>query len=257
MDFKFIFKLFCLTGLFWLACGDVPRDNILDPQNPDSITAQKVMIEAFVNTSNPFSVNEYALQALDSLSTFYKSRIIIAEYHRNTAEYSDAYHTEKNELLYQHYVSQFDNFKGVPDIFINGTRQRIQGASSASYSIFRLEEALQEEMLKNAYFLLQPAYSREGNTISPLIRIARLGRQPVRQIIIKALIVSHISAPFLERVVRSAVESQIISQLSPGEQKQITLPEMRIDDGSVNSLIVYVTNADATEIYQCESVNIE
>jgi hypothetical protein len=257
LDFKFIFKLSCLTGLLWLACGDVPRDNILDPRNPDSITAQKVMIEAFVNTSNPLSVNEYALQALDSLSSLYENRIIIAEYHRNTAEYSDDYHTEKNELLYQHYVARFDNFKGVPDIFINGTSQRIQGASSASYSVFRLEEALQGEILKNTYFLIQPACSREGNTVSPSVRIARLGRQPARQIIIKALIVSHINDPFLKRVVGSAVESQIITQLSPGEQKRIMLPEMRLDDGSASSLIIYVTNADATEIYQCESIEIE
>ena len=257
MDFKFVFKFACLSVLLWLACGNVPRDNILDPRNPDSIAAQKVMIEAFVNTSNPFSVNEYALQALDSLSTLYRNRIIIAEYHRNTAEYSDEYHTEKNELLYQHYVARFDNFKAVPDIFMNGTSQRIQGASSTSYSVFRLEAALQDEMLKNTYFLLQPGYSREGNTISPEVRIARLGRQTVRQIIVKAMVVSDISEPLLKRVVRNTVESQIISQMSPGEQKKIVLPEMGLDSSNPNSLIVYVTNAEATEIYQCASIEIE
>jgi hypothetical protein len=32
---------------------------------------------------------------------------------------------------------------------------------------------------------------------------------------------------------------------------------MRLDGGSFNSLIVYVTNADATEIYQCADIPIE
>lgn len=254
LDYKSTFNISAfLLVLLVLSCGDLPHDNMLDPKNPDSIAPQKVMIEAFVNTNNPSNVNQYALQALNSLLTSYGDRIVIAEYHRNTAEYTDPYHLEKNELLYQHYISQFDNLKAVPDIFINGTNQRVQGASSASYSLFRLEQALTEEIVKNNYYLIEIDYSRNGDTIRPKIHLARLGKGYGRDIVIKAVIVSDISSPYLQRVVHSSVESNVISVLSPGEQRDLELPEMSIDVNFVNTLIVYITGSTANYIYQCES----
>ena len=167
LHFKYALCVFLVLIIF--QCEDIPRDNVLDPKNPDSIIQHKIMIEAFVNTNNPSSVNEYALQALDSLSMLYADRLLIAEYHRNTAEYNDPYHLDKGELLYQHYISQFDNVKGVPDIFINGSNQRIQGASSASFSLFRLEAALAGEISQNSYFLIDVEYTEDNNQIRPVL----------------------------------------------------------------------------------------
>lgn len=258
LDYKSIFKWsFATLMLLALSCSDLPHDNVLDPKNPHSIAPQKVMIEAFVNTNNPLTVNQYALQALDSLSILYGDRIVIAEYHRNTTNFTDPYHLEKNELLYQHYVSQFDNLKAVPDIFINGTSQRVQGASSTSYSLFRLEQALTDEIVRNSYYLMELNYSRSGSTIYPRIHLARLGNQTARSIVIKAVVVSHVATPMLERVVRGSVESNVISALSAGEQRELELPEMNINLNFDNTLIVYITDSAANIIYQCGSLGID
>jgi len=247
----------CLAGcLFWISCGDIPRDNVLDPKNPDSMAPQKVMIEAFVNTNNSSSVNEYALQALDSLAVLYHDRIIIAEYHRNAGNNSDPYHLVKNESIYKNYVSQFDNVKGVPDIFINGTNHRVQGASSVSYSLFRLEAALVEEITKNSHFILEVNYTRQGTLIQPDVWLGRLGTQDINHILVKAVIVSYLNSPCLQRVVQSVVESQQIPSIAHGEHMRVDLSEMTINPDVVNTFIVYVTDADATTIYQCASQEI-
>lgn len=244
---------FCLL---WISCGGIPRDNVLDPENPDSMAPHKVMIEAFVNTDNLSMVNEYALLALDSLAMLYNDRIVIAEYHRNTAKYEDPYHAEKNELLYQNYVSQFDDVKGVPDIYINGTSQRVQGASSASFSLFRLEEALAEEILKNTYFVFDVKYARQGSFVQPDVWLGRLGTQNMNNILVKAIIVSHVSTPYLQRVVHAVVESQVIPYIAHGEKLKINLPKISINPEAVNTMIVYVTDANMTTIYQCSSQEI-
>jgi hypothetical protein len=64
------------------ACEDIPRDNLLDPQNPDSYTSSIILLEAFVNTNNPLPYNLWALEALDEIGGLYGTKIVIAEYHR-------------------------------------------------------------------------------------------------------------------------------------------------------------------------------
>ena len=89
--------------LFILRCS-IPRDNILDPENPDSYRSHQIMIEAFVNTENPYPYNGYMLGALDSLLHLYKNQLFVAEYHRNTEDYPSDYHLAENEILYQTYL---------------------------------------------------------------------------------------------------------------------------------------------------------
>lgn len=242
----------CAAVLFFM-CGDMPRDNVLDPKNPDSLALRKVMIEAFVNTNNPLGINEYALEALDSLSLLYGDRVMIAEYHRNTADYTDPLHLEKNELMYQHYVALFDHIKGVPDVFINGSGARIQGASDVAYSMFRLEQVLAGEVSENACFLIEPGYSVSGDKLRPEVRLARLGSENAENLLVRALIVSHLNRPLHTRVVQAVAESNIIPVLKHGEQQVVVFPDLAFDRGLLNTLIVYVTDAQSTTIFQCES----
>ena len=91
----FIYRFRILTIiliLFLVECQNIPRDNPLDPKNPESFSSLNILIEAFVNTANPHRYNEYMLAALDSILNSYPNRVVIAEYHRNTEVYLDTYH---------------------------------------------------------------------------------------------------------------------------------------------------------------------
>jgi hypothetical protein len=239
------------------ACSDVPRDNVLDPKNPDSLRPAKILIEAFVNTNNPSLYNQYMLAALDSLSGLYSERSAVAEYHRNTEQYDDPYHLNENELLYRRYIgASGSSLKGVPDVFINGAEYRIQGCSSVHAALMRLQQAVFLELAANSLFTLEPACRVQNQKAVPVVTIARLGREPAQRILLKAVLVSTMKGAYLKRVVRGSVKSNQIPVLSPGAVQTVTLPEIAVDTSLQNRLIVYVTDEDETRVYQCESIAV-
>lgn len=260
MDFAFFFKrlsILFVVLLLWTACN-IPRDNVLDPKNPDSYCPRKTIIEAFVNTGNPFSYNQYMLSALDSLSQLYSDRLVIVEYHRNTDQYNDNYHINENELLYQHYLNATgSSLKGVPDVFINGVFQRVQGASSVHSALFRLQQAVLTEISANSHFTLELAYEITKGKLTPIVTLARLGSTDAREILLKAVLTSQIEEIYLKRVVRGSVKSSIIPILTHSEVKIYTLPELNINESFHNQLIVYITDQNERTILQCESIAVE
>ncbi|MEJ2050029.1 MAG: hypothetical protein P8Y60_09370, partial [Calditrichota bacterium] len=100
---RFIFSTI-IAILLLSICKDIPRDNPLDPQNPNSYQQNVILLEAFVNTNNPYNYNLWALQALDSIAETYGSHVVIAEYHRNTSQFTDPLADPLFELLYEKYV---------------------------------------------------------------------------------------------------------------------------------------------------------
>ncbi len=241
-----------------LACGDIPRDNPLDPKNPDSYCAQKIVIEAFVNTGNPYPYNQYMLVALDSLADLYPEQLVIAEYHRNTEQYLDSLHLNENELLYQHYLQVLgSSLKAVPDVFINGVEQHVQGASSVQSALFRLQQAVLSDFTKNSYFTMELSYQLHGTKIIPVVTLARLGREEATNILLKAIIIARQDELYHKRTVRGSTKSGLIPTLSPGDFKTIELPELEIDAVDPCSLIVYVVDKNERTIYQSDSLPVE
>ena len=244
--------------LFLLLGCEIPRDNPLDPKNPDSYRARKIMVEAFVNTENNQQFNQYMLSALDALLDTYPDRLIVAEYHRNTEAYTDRYHSNDNELLYQHYLDGINSdLKGVPDVFINGIQYRIQGASSVESATFRLQEALSREIPGNCHYTLELAYEIQNDRLIPHITLARLGSQNTRDILIKAVLVSKFDNVYHQRVARGIVRSNTIPELKHGEFRTFVLPELPLDPSVENTLIAYVTDQSELTIYQSEILQID
>jgi hypothetical protein len=240
------------------ACDDIPRDNILDPKNPDSLRPQKVLIEAFVNTANNFQFNQYMIEALDSLSQLYDDRIIVAEYHRNTEDFQDIYHRSENESHYQNYLTALNSsLKGVPDVFINGIEKRIQGASSVETALFRLLESVSEAIKKNSRFTMDLNFQINDNKLIPEVTLARLQNSDAENILLSTILISRIDDNYHKRVVQGIVKSSLIPKLSGGEVKTITLPEFNLDKSLLNTLIAYVTDINETIVYQCESIMVE
>lgn len=248
---KYSFSLFvCLA--FLTGCTDLPRDNVLDPQNPNSYQESTILLEAFVNTANPYDYNRWALQALDSIRQMYRSDIIIAEYHRDTQQYADPpYSNPIFELLYDKYVSHSDPaIKGVPDIFINGISHRVQGASGVSSVISRLNAILSELVIVNSHFTLEPADIHVSDSeITSSCKIARLGNQSAEDLLLRLIAIHAYNPGELKRVVTNLVKSDIISRLNAGEIKTVVFDTVPITEKPA-ALIFSLTSADELIVYQ-------
>lgn len=251
--------LVLILMLSLLSCKDIPRDNPLDPKNPSGTRPQKILVEAFVNTNDSLqiNVNNFALAALDTLKAVYPNQLIILDYHRNTRDYTDPYHLVKNESLYQHYINQFNSFAGVPDIFINGTVQRVQGASTVTNSIIRLSGALGEVLNQNSEFSMEIEYQVSGDRVIPTVRVARLGSSDVRDVVVKAVLVARINQNFLKRVVRDLSFTRI-NTIEHGTFQTVTLEPLTFRETQPRySLIVYVMDGAEREVLQCEIREIQ
>jgi hypothetical protein len=254
--FKYSYNL-VIVVIFLLVCKDIPRDNILDPHNPNSYQSHIVLIEAFVNTSNPFSYNEWALQALDSIKKIYGSKILIAEYHRNTSQYNDPYSNLIFEPLYNKYVENSSTkIKGVPDIFINGKDQRVQGASGVSSVMIRVNAILSELIIINNYFTLEPdEISINGTTLQASCKIARLGNQMAHDLLLRLILIQKVNSQELKRVVTDLKNSNIISQLQAGEITTIKFDPILINERP-NQIIFSLTSSDELTVHQNIKVDL-
>ena len=74
--------LFIILCLFIFDCGDLDRDNPLDPKNPNSSVDRVVLVELFVNDSTGFEYCNYALDALERLAQReeFKDKLFILEF---------------------------------------------------------------------------------------------------------------------------------------------------------------------------------
>lgn len=253
---RFIFSIIIVI-LLLISCKDIPRDNLLDPQNPNSYQQNVILLEAFVNTHNPFSYNLWALQALDSIAETYGSHVVIAEYHRNTSQYTDPLSDPLFELLYDKYVQHSASvIKGVPDVFINGIADRVQGASSVSSVINRLNTIISELVVLENQFTLQPGQVNiNSSEITTSCKIARLGSKSSENLLLKMILVQKINSQELKRVVREVEKSTTISKLGAGEIKIINFEPVQYSERP-DEIIFNLTSSDELIVYQCIRVEL-
>lgn len=259
MVFIYRFKItMIILILFLVGCQNIPRDNPLDPKNPESYSSLNILIEAFVNTANPYLYNEYMLAALDSIFNAYPNRIIIAEYHRNTEVYLDTYHRAENESLYNMYLEGFEQpVKGLPDVFINGTSYHVQGASSIESARLRLEEIITIEIIKNCHFLMELTYSLDNDQIIPIVKLAPLKNKSSTNILVKAVLISQHDTKYHQRIVTDFVKGNLIPKIPAGELKEINLPPINRKSSEKQHLIAYITSEDEKTVYQSHCIVIE
>lgn len=255
--FKSPFKFKCLAGvvLLFMACN-IQRDNILDPKNEDSYQSQKLLIEAFVNTDNDFQYNDYMLAALDSLAMLYEDRVEVLEYHRNTLNDSSQFHQNISDIIYGQYVESIGGFKGVPHVFLNGVVENIQGASSIQSALFRMQAVIDPHLSDNSEYTIEVGFKRNGNLVTPEVKLARLGNQSASQLKVRAVLAAHIQNPYHKRVVVASVKSNEIPKISEGQVHELTLSSMTFNGVQSLKLIVYLTNLAETQVLQCTSIDV-
>ncbi len=251
---RFIFNLWIFISLLVFSCKDIPRDNLLDPKNPSGVRPQVIALESFVNTNEsiPFDYNFQLLAALNQLENKYRDQIVILEYHRNVQNYLDPFHAIENEALYTKYVDIFDpGSKGVPDVFINGTADRVQGAYDGSGSTrIRLEQSIEPLLIKNSLFAIEPRISKSDADYELSATIARLGKSPAKDILVKAVVISREDEQYLRRVVKLIFKSNVISEIEAGELKEIDFPLFQKEDTHPGSVVFFITSEDESSIFQ-------
>jgi hypothetical protein len=251
-----IVAVFLVSVVLLVSCKDIPRDNILDPKNPNSYRAQMISIEAFVNTENNQMYNEYMLSAIQTIVDRYPGKIIFLQYHRNTNSFTDSLSIPENEVLYEQYVNKFDDLKGVPDVFINGSTNRIKGASSLETAVERIDSAIQLLLIENTFFTIEPAANRNNSKISLSTKIARLGSESISDIVVRVTITERIDSALFTRVVRYIENSNLIPRLQPGEQKEIKFSDITLNSSGDLQAIFTVSSNQNMIVHQIIEVAI-
>jgi len=218
LAYKFIFSLLLIITF---ACSKIDRDNILDPKNPSSKEESVVVLEAFINTSDLITMPyiDYALDAIDVLKDTYQERLIILEYHRNLENpiFDDDFTFSLNEGLYTQYTSSYSSSrnKGVPDIFINGAEERVQGASTSSNVINRVQGIIENQLLNIGEYTIEVDFSYLNNTIDGTYRIAPLGDKSSKDGTLRILASSDLGGNGKSTVL--AFETKPITKIAAGE----------------------------------------
>ncbi len=216
--------LFSLLLLFVFAgCSDIPRNNLLDPKNPDGYDDSVILIEAFVNTSSaiPGGYSEMAEAGLDDVQSFYGNRVIVVEYHRDIQEYDDSLNTVATNIrfteLHDVYTAGKEIPRAVPDIFINGAERRVSGASGAS-SVAELVRQKTAPLIdiKNFISIDIEVKFLHSDELQVTCRIASLGNKAAENKKLRLIYIGEEENDKTWRAVQDMVMSENMADISKG-----------------------------------------
>lgn len=229
---------------------EIDRNNPLDPKNPASVRNRTVLIEAFVNNGTGQQYVEYALQALDQIGEQFENDVIIIEYHIASSKWIDSLSTSESRVRYNQYTGE--NF-GIPDIFIDGGKFRIQGASSYSSVFNRCRQAVESAIIDKAYLTIEAQTARNGNFLTIDGKIARLGHQSAEHVVIRGVIIEDLPALVdHHHVARQILTPQSIGTLAAGEIESFSMQiELKSCLNFNNSfLVLFAQDEVSNTLYQ-------
>lgn len=211
--------------IFFLSCTEIDRDNILDPKNPDSKRESVILLEAFINTSHPSPYNGYALDAIEILKADYQERLITVELHRNVSDTDDNLSIPEIDILHARYTTEYTldqgRNKGVPDIFLNGAVNRVQGSYNVTNVVSRVQKIAESLFLNQGFFSVEGDAKHTGNIVKGKYRIARLGNKSTNNMILRIYIIYNSeqvnNASGTGQNTVSAIESIPIAQINSGD----------------------------------------
>lgn len=221
--FRFLFSIILLFIIF--GCDDIPRDNILDPKNPDGYTEPVVLIEAFVNTSPdiPSDYNRWAVKGLNGVQNRFTDEVIIVEYHRGAIFYSDVYADSGNHSITDLHTEYTENSilpMGVPDIFINGVTNRVSGASGISSVEEQVSSVVQDLIEEKNYIIIEAEVEFSNNTIDATCKIAAFNKKNYKDLKIRLILLKDYEDEYDEyghHVAIELVKSEFLQDLKDGE----------------------------------------
>ncbi|MGH7597670.1 MAG: hypothetical protein ACREOI_15065 [bacterium] len=207
--------------LLLVACENLERNNPLDPKNPSSERRRVVFVEAFTNDAAPFS--NFALQALDSLAALFpQQQVVIVEHHLPSTKFMDTEALPESDIRYRLLTTADPAVPAtVPDIFFNGTKSRVLGASTTGTAMFRYRNAILTEIDKVAHFTIEAQKTISTNRIDIEVTIARLGKDDFSQFAVTAIIAEDLGVAEHHHVVRKILLPENFSGIAAGERKSV------------------------------------
>ncbi|MBC7186751.1 MAG: hypothetical protein H5U38_06920 [Calditrichaeota bacterium] len=225
-------------------CGDLPRDNPLDPKNPRSQRERVILAEAFVSDDPAAAYCGYALDALAQLEAEVGSaHLLIAEYHLpNPGKWVDPHAVPEARLRYEELAQ---TGLGIPDVFFDGPAGRVQGAYSAATAYDRYRRLYDAHRTSAGLFTIEGEVARTNAEVKVQVSLARLGSQPARALLLRAVLVRDLGMDRHHHVVKAVFSGQRVEDLQAGEVVQSTflLPASAVSGGD-ESLIVFVESGE-------------
>jgi len=250
------FFLLILLSLFLCYCGDLDRDNPLDPKNPKSNVERAILAELFVNDSTSYDYCNFALDAIEKLSqqNEFKGKLFVLEYHltNRTSDWDDVYALDQCNQRYYNYVSN-SNERAIPDAFFNGKAARVQGASRENID-HRYLTAAQNFLGLKSYFGIEGTKKKFNNSIQLTISIARYGNSWEDDIEVNVVLYEDLESARHRYVVRKIFQPQTITTIKPGGIKSLTFTEPLSQFQHIENLYLMVIlqdkNGPTKEVYQ-------
>ncbi len=242
---QLVYKLiFSFVVILFLSCTEIERDNILDPKNPRSKSESVIFIEAFVNTAHPTPFNSYALDAIEILKATYQDRLIIAELHRNVSDASDTLTIAETDILHTRYTTDYildpGRNKGVPDIFLNGAENRVQGSFDVANVVSRLQVITESLFLNTGNFTIEADAEYSGISVVGKYRIAALGNNSAGEMVLRILTTYNSEQVYgtggTGKNTVSAVESISITGIDEGEYVEESF-SINVDQAKVENIV--------------------
>jgi len=235
----FLFIIFCL---FIFDCGELDRDNPLDPKNPNSSVYRAILVELFLNDSTGFDFCSYALDAIERLAQRqeFRDKLFILEYHltNRSHNWNDSYARDEFNQRYYQYVPNL-NERGIPDAMFNGLVKRVQGASLENIDN-RYAEAADQFLGQKCYFYIDAEKQISNNSITLEVTIARYGKSDENNIDLNAVLYEDIGTAQHHYVARKILQKQTIPKFKHGEVKSFHFSESLPQVNNINNLFVLI-----------------
>ena len=237
-----------LVLLVWITgCTDIPRDNSLDPKNPNAEAYQTAVFENFIihytNIDSIPNVIKYSQEASYELKGDYDQRMMILEYHLTPGSYEDSLTSSENESRYENEYRGSAS-RGFPHTFFNGKQTFIQGASSTATVKSRYKNILDSLTLKKVKLYCEPFLTIVNGVLTVGGKVARYGNENIEDLVVEMLILEN-KGDYLHYTVRQKLLSQTISQLSPKEVRDLENRDFAIPNGyNQNQLSVAILIKD-------------
>jgi len=214
MKTKSICTFLLVLFLFFAGCGDLDRTNPLDPQNPDSIRGETVLVESFVNESGG-SVIESSVNAFEKILNDYgPEAFIYMEHHLENTKGTDAHALDASRSRYLTLVPQTAE-QAIPDVFFNGIQARVQGASDEESAYLRYNTELEKELGRQTTFTIEAAAQLRGDNISVSAKIAKLGNTDAKDVVVHLAVTEKVSGQ-IRKIVRAFIPVDTIGDLKHG-----------------------------------------
>jgi hypothetical protein len=177
--------------------------------------------------------------------------VVVVEHHLPSTKFADAYALAESADRYKMLTAANP---AVPDIFVTGARDRVQGASSVRSVFMRCRSAVQAKIGNSAHFTIEATKQISATQAEIDVTVARLGNSGFPAFAVTAIVWEDLGTAGRHHVVRKISPPEHFSSLAAGEKKSAHFSASfsnAINSGRLQvAVIVEGTNGGEREVLQ-------